>query len=105
MVSHNIDYFADPDKNGEEYVRKRLKQLFLKKTNEIKSAREADQQALTIAIKHCKLSERAYLNQKNFKIYFHHTSHYKLVQNAYHALLHDYLQVNLKPGYYSRNQR
>merc|ERR1712141_405735 len=27
----------DPDKNGEEYVRKRLKQLFLKKTNEIKN--------------------------------------------------------------------
>ena len=97
-MSHHTNHFVDPDENGEEYVRKRLKQLFLKKTNEIKTAREADQQALTKAIKLCKLSERAYLNQKNFKIYFHHTSHFKLVQNAYHSLLNDYLQVNRKSG-------
>ena len=82
--------------HGEEYVQKRLNNLFMKQTNLIKSKRNEKQQAWNTSVKQCHPSngERAYLNQKNFQIFFHHASQYRLVHNAYYALLNDYREVS-----------
>ena len=69
--------------------------MFIEQTTLIKEHRQGQQIAWNIDVKTCKLSERADLNHKNFKIYFHHASQYQQVLNAYHALLNDYLQVRL----------
>ena len=67
----------------------------MKQTNLIKNNRSEKQQAWNISVKQCALSERAYLNQKNFQIFFHHASQYRLVRNAYYALLNDFREVRI----------
>ena len=88
-------------KDVDDYVPKRLKQLFLKQTNIIKQQREKQQQAWNIDVRTCKLSERAGLNQENFKIFFNHASQYRQIHNAYYVLLNDYRQV--RPNSFSTN--
>ena len=68
----------------------------MKQTRMIKEDREKTQQAWNTSVKQCKLSERANLNHKNFKLFFQHASQYRLVHNAYYALLNDYRRVGLK---------
>ena len=65
----------------------------MKQTNQIKYHRNEKQQAWNTSVKQCALGERAGLNQKNFQIFFHHASQYRLVHNAYYALLNDYREV------------
>ena len=81
-------------------VHKRLNHLFMKQTNQIKYHRNEKQQAWNTSVKQCALGERAGLNQKNFQIFFHHASQYRLVHNAYYALLNDYREVS----YYQSGQ-
>ena len=85
----------DDEGHDEEYVQRRLNHLFMKQTNLIKNNRSEKQQAWNISVKQCALSERAYLNQKNFQIFFHHASQYRLVRNAYYALLNDFREVRI----------
>ena len=70
----------------------------MKQTNQIKYHRNEKQQAWNTSVKQCALGERAGLNQKNFQIFFHHASQYRLVHNAYYALLNDYREVCYHQG-------
>ena len=90
-----VSIILDDEGHDEEYVQKRLNHLFMKQTNLIKNNRNEKQQAWNISVKQCALSERAYLNQKNFQIFFHHASQYRLVRNAYYALLNDFREVRI----------
>ena len=97
LEQRNLFLYLDTERLNDDYVPMRLKQLFIQQTNVIKEQRERQHQAWKIAVKQlaCHSKERAALNQRNFLIFFNHAAQYRLVRNAYYALLNDYLQVGV----------